>query len=178
MPGGLKLNVGCGYDYREGYVNIDGDGTLPKVDKVIDLTHETLCDHFGPGTPAGPVEHVLANDFIEHHTHWEAVGLLRQFHAVLAPAGTLRMKLPDFEAIITNPRWPIPQKIMMLFGGQDIPQGEADTSHRRKYPQYFCHKYAYTRASMTRELEQVGFDQVQTEPDHSNFIITARKPPA
>jgi hypothetical protein len=31
---------------------------------------------------------------------------------------------------------------------------------------------------MTRELEQVGFDQVQTEPDHSNFIITARKPPA
>jgi len=31
----LKLNIGCGYDPREGFVNIDGRNDLPKVDGVI-----------------------------------------------------------------------------------------------------------------------------------------------
>jgi len=31
----LKLNIGCGYDPREGFVNIDGRNDLPKVDRVI-----------------------------------------------------------------------------------------------------------------------------------------------
>ena len=31
----IKLNIGCGYDPREGFVNIDGRNDLPKVDRVI-----------------------------------------------------------------------------------------------------------------------------------------------
>ena len=31
----MKLNVGCGTDYREGFINIDGSSELPKVDKVV-----------------------------------------------------------------------------------------------------------------------------------------------
>ena len=172
----MKLNLGCGFDYREGFVNIDGNGQLPRVDKVIDLTHESVTKYFGPDSESSlEVEHVLANDFIEHHTHWEATQLMRDFFQILAPGGTLEMKLPDFESII-NGKHTSHQKIMMLFGGQDIPQGDKDPSHRKKYPHYFQHKYAYTRATMQKELEAIGFVEVETKPDYTNFIVTARKP--
>lgn len=172
----MKLNVGCGFDYREGFVNIDGDGTLPRVDKVIDLTHESITSYFGKESLSGAEpEHILASDFIEHHTHWEATRLLRDFFSILRPGGTLEMKLPDFESII-NGRHTAHQKIMMLFGGQDIPQGDRDPSHRKMYPQYFCHKYAYTQEMMRQELQRIGFVEVETKPDYTNFIVTAKKP--
>jgi predicted SAM-dependent methyltransferase len=172
----MKLNVGCGYDYREGFVNIDGDGTLPRVDQVIDLSAESVRRYYGPGSESGPlVDHVLASDFIEHHFHWEAVRLIADFFAILKPGGTIEFRLPDFLSII-NGNHPVRQKIMMLFGGQDIPQGESDPSHRQKFPQYFAHKYAYTIETMSEELRRAGFDQIEARPAGTNFIITARKP--
>lgn len=167
----MKLNIGCGYDYREGFVNIDGNPNLPRVDRVIDLSDDALPNHFEEGS----VGHILASDFIEHHYHWEAIQLLKDFFRILRSGGTIEMRLPDFEAIMTG-NYPTRRKIIMLFGGQDIPQGEKDVSHRRRFPQYFCHKYAYTPETMTEELQAVGFSDIQTSPDYSNFIVTARKP--
>lgn len=175
----VKLNVGCGSDFREGWVNIDGNAKLARVDLVLDLPRESLRAHFGPAAPTGRhADHVLACDFIEHHTHWEAVGLLKEFFAILVPGGTIELRLPDFEAIINDTRLSSQQKIMSLFGGQDVSQGEADTTNRRTYPQYFCHKYAYTRDSMAEELRQVGFTDVVVRPAGGNMIATARKPTA
>jgi predicted SAM-dependent methyltransferase len=174
--GGVRINVGCGSDYRDGFVNIDGNPNLPRVDLVLDLPRESLCGHFGPGSARGPVRHVLANDFIEHHTHWEAIGLLRDFFAILAPGGTIELKLPDFEYIAGNAKFSMHQKIMMIFGGQDISQGEADTSHRRNFPQYFCHKHAYTKQTMAEELRQLGFESIEARQNGTNMIVTARKP--
>src|SRR5690606_29621314 len=107
-----QLNIGCGFDYREDFINIDGNATLPRVDLVLDLPHQSLVDHFGPGRQR--VRHVLASDFIEHHTHWEGVGLLKEFFAILDPGGTIELRLPDFESIINLPNHSSRQKIMML----------------------------------------------------------------
>jgi predicted SAM-dependent methyltransferase len=59
----MKLNIGCGTDYREGFINIDGSSVLPRVDKVIDISSEELTSHF----KSGEIKHILANDIIEHH---------------------------------------------------------------------------------------------------------------
>jgi len=45
----IKLNIGCGYDPREGFVNIDGRNDLPKVDRVINLSKESLLKYLGWG---------------------------------------------------------------------------------------------------------------------------------
>lgn len=42
----MKLNIGCGTDYREGFINIDGSNSLTRVDKVIDTASETLLTFF------------------------------------------------------------------------------------------------------------------------------------
>jgi len=79
----IKLNIGCGYDPREGFINIDGRNDLPKVDRVINLSKESLLKYFRVGT----VDFILANDFIEHHFHWEAVRILKDFYSLLKPGG-------------------------------------------------------------------------------------------
>jgi hypothetical protein len=174
-PAVTKLNVGCGPDYREGYVNIDGNAGLPRVEVVATLPEETLLDHFEPGS----VDEILASDFIEHHSHWEAVKIMSDFYELLKPGGVLEMKLPDFQAIISSWTKAPEMKIRMLFGGQDVP-GERDSAvvldARREHPEFFCHKYAYTRRSMRAELEELGFQDVLTKRDGKNFVVTAAKP--
>lgn len=168
----LRLNVGCGNDYREGFINIDGRDDLPRVDWVIDLSKESLLKYFKEGT----VDFILANDFVEHHFHWEGVRIMKDFYALLKPGGALEMRLPDFECICSSSELSIAQKINLLFGGQDIPQGEADPSSRKKYPGFFCHKYAYTRDTMKQEFEAIGFKDIVTGQEGTNFVVTAVKP--
>jgi len=173
MKSPLRLNVGCGNDYREGFINIDGRADLPRVDRVINLSKESLLKYFKEET----VDFILANDIIEHHFHWEGVRIMKDFYALLKPGGTLEMRLPDFECICSSSELSMPQKINLLFGGQDIPQGEENPSSRKRYPEFFCHKYAYTQTTLKEELEAVGFKNITTRKEGTNFVVTSIKPP-
>lgn len=168
----LKLNIGCGYDPREGFINIDGRNDLPKVDRVINLSKKSLLKYFRAGT----VDFILAKDFIEHHFHWEAVRILKDFYSLLKPGGGLEMRLPDFEHICSSSEHSMTQKINLLFGGQDIPQGEPDPSSRKRFPEFFCHKYSYTQDTMKQELEAAGFKNIVMQREGTNFVVTAGKP--
>jgi hypothetical protein len=168
-----QLNIGCGTDYREGFINIDGSDTLAKVDKIIDLGRESLLDHFA----AGEIDFIIANDIVEHQFHWEAVRLLTEFFTLLADGCTAKIRVPDAEYIINSTQIPIGRKISLLFGGQDIPQrvnAEMDNS-RKKHPQFFCHKYGWTMEAMRRELKRVGFSQVTCKSAGTNFVAYATK---
>jgi len=168
----MKLNIGCGQDYRDGFVNIDGRDDLPQIDQIINLSKHSLFDYFA----AGSVDYLLANDFIEHHFHWQAVSLLADFFQLLSTGGTLEMRLPDCDYIVHAEHLTIDQKITLLFGGQDIPQGEADPGSRKRFPEFFCHKYGYTQDTLRRELQTVGFADIQTSAAGTNFIVLAKKP--
>lgn len=167
----LKLNVGCGHDYREGFINIDGSDLLPKVDKVINLSNDTLLNHFEKES----VDLIVAKDFIEHFFHWEAVKILNDFYELLNNKGVLKMKLPDFKYICKSRLISIEQKIIFLYGGQDKNQGKEKDSYREKFPEFFCHKYAYTQKTMKEELTNVGFSKIKTKGRHKNFYVEAIK---
>jgi len=125
----------------------------------------------------GEVDYILANDIIEHHYHWEAVKLMQEFHALLKPGGQAEIRVPDAEHIIKSWRYSIDKKLNYLFGGQDIPQGrdaEMDES-RKKFPQYFCHKFGWTRKLMKKELYAIGFSQVICKRARTNFITYVTK---
>lgn len=169
----MKLNVGCGTDYREGFINIDGSNTLPKVDKVIDISNESLLSHFSEGE----IEYILANDIIEHHFHWEAVQILKDFFVLLKNGGVAEIRVPDAEVIIKSWKLTINKKLNLLFGGQDIPQGrnvKMDES-RKKFPQFFCHKFGWTKKLMKKELKTIGFTKVIFKKYQTNFIACATK---
>lgn len=169
----MKLNIGCGTDYRNGFCNIDGSDTLAKVDKVVDISTESLLDHF----KAGEVDFILANDIIEHHFHWEAVRILREFYVLLKAGAEAEIRVPDAEHIIKSWRLSLDQKLTLLFGGQDVPQGRDDEmdKSRRLFPHFFCHKYGWTRDRMQITLKEIGFSDVKTKRAGTNFVANAIK---
>lgn len=169
----IALNVGCGADYRPGFINIDASSELNRVDRIIDISSERLSDCFEPGS----VDFILANDIIEHHYHWEAVRILSDFHTILKPGGECEIRVPDCERIMRSWRYSTERKLTLLFGGQDVPQGNpADMeASRRKHPQLFCHKYGWSRARMKAELAGIGFRSMSFRRSGTNFITKAVK---
>ncbi|MGO9468486.1 MAG: class I SAM-dependent methyltransferase [Isosphaeraceae bacterium] len=172
-PGHIRLNVGCGTDYREGFINIDGSDALPRVDRVINVVQERLDAILGKEF----ADYVLANDIVEHVHHWSAVDLLDQFFQVLKPGGGAQIRVPDCEYIIASNRWTIEEKLIMLYGGQEVPRGlDAKTDESRKrYPQFHCHEYGWTMKRMIADLNKVGFRRVAFRREEMNFVAYAVK---
>ena len=83
-----KLNLGCGYDYRRGFINIDFYNS-----SVADLTSPL-------GTldlPENHFEYIVLNDVIEHLGYCEASFLLSKLYLWLKADGILAIKTPHIE---------------------------------------------------------------------------------
>lgn len=167
-----KLNIGCGVDYREGFINIDGSSTLKNVDIILFIPKEKLINKFEMNS----IDFILCNDFLEHHFHFEAIEILKDFVNVLKVGGQLEIRVPESKFIILNPLFSISKKLTLLFGGQDIPQGnkEMDES-REKFPEYFCHKYGWTKQSLRDELLKLNLKIINIRRVGTNVVIKAEK---
>ena len=87
----MKLNLGCGKrNFGEDWVHIDGG------------THEHLHSRDITTLPfeGGTVELVYASHVLEYFDREEAVDVLKEWKRVLVPEGTLRLAVPDFEAMV------------------------------------------------------------------------------
>ena len=89
-----RLNLGCGNDYREGWVNHD---YLPhvKADVYFDL------NKYPYPLKAGQFDGVYASHVIEHLDR--PIRALEEIHRVLKPGGILVMKSPHFSRGFTDP---------------------------------------------------------------------------
>ncbi len=165
-----KLNIGCGDDYREGFINIDGSDTLKRIDKVIKIPEQKIASIYDISS----IDYILCNDFIEHHYHFEAIEILKDFYNVLKEKGQLEIRVPDSNYIIINPFYSFEKKLTLLFGGQDVPQGnlEMDKS-RKKYPEFFCHKYGWNKERIIKDLKQIGFTINNIKRVGTNIVVKA-----
>ena len=82
-----KLNLGCGTDIREGWVNLDS-AALPGVDVVHDINSLPLP------FAADSFDEIVCQDILEHIADYTP--LLKELHRVLAPGGMLRVRVPHF----------------------------------------------------------------------------------
>jgi len=80
-----KLNLGCGKDIREGFINIDRIA-WPGVDLVLDLSCNKLP--FDDGT----VNEIRAYDILEHLWDWE--NLMHECIRVLKVWGVIEIHVP------------------------------------------------------------------------------------
>ena len=81
-----RLNLGCGLDIREGWVNLDS-AKLPGVDVVHDLAVVPL-----PFADASFSE-ILCQDVLEHVNY---APVLRDLHRILRPGGRVVIRSPHF----------------------------------------------------------------------------------
>jgi len=162
----MKLNLCCGDDVREGYINIDVRKTRPNV-FVLDLEKDLLKPF-----PDNSVDEIIARDCIEHISWRRVEDLLRDIHRVLKCGGKFYMQVPDLEAIakkaIFNPDaclgnlcgWKLIS--YWVYGGQDYPEN--------------THKAGFTMPTLKRFLEQIGFEVEKIQNDGgTNIQAWARK---
>ena len=90
----LKLHLGCGNTYFEGYVNIDYPQSEHTVMKpVADVFADFTKLEYAPGS----VDEIRAHHVFEHFNRAEALKLLFQWRKWLKPNGVLHLETPDFD---------------------------------------------------------------------------------
>jgi len=162
----MKLNLCCGDDIRDGYINIDIRRTKPNV-LVIDLEKELLTMF-----PSNSAEEIIARDCIEHISWRRVEDLLKDIYRVLKCGGKVYIQVPDLEAIakkvILNPDFKYGELegwkaiSFWIYGGQDY--------------EYNYHKAGFTIPTLRKLLESIGFvvDDIRNDGG-SNIVCFARK---
>lgn len=89
----MKLHLGCGHNYIEGWINVDGPkDELCYNDLMADI-HARIEDL---DYPDNSVDEILMNAVFEHFPRHVAIMQLRKFYKWLKPGGKLTILVPDF----------------------------------------------------------------------------------
>jgi predicted SAM-dependent methyltransferase len=156
-----KLNLGCGYDLRQGYVNVDFQD-FHKPDLVGDVRDL-------PMLPAGYFEEIVAQDVLEHMPRQDTPVALAEWNRLLCIGGLLHLRAPNViglaELCLSPERQSIEdQKLLVqcLFGTQAY-NGD-------------WHLTGFTEKLLRYYLAEAGFEVLTLLPkDHWLFEATARK---
>jgi predicted SAM-dependent methyltransferase len=89
-----RLNVGCGNNLIEGYINIDSEASL-YPDIIADIKYGLPFDE-------NSVQEILFFHTIEHIEEKYHEQILREFHRILEPEGTLLISYPEFITCAQN----------------------------------------------------------------------------
>lgn len=79
-----KINFGCGYDYRDGYLNVDVDPACEPDVLIINDDYSVL--------PADSFDEVMANDVLEHIPRSQTAAVLLDWSEYLVIGGSLHIQ--------------------------------------------------------------------------------------
>jgi hypothetical protein len=90
----MKLHLGCGQRYLEGYLNVDFplSAHTAQTESVADLHADITTLRY----PAASVDEVRLHHVFEHFPRPIACGLLACWYSWLKPYGVLHIEVPDF----------------------------------------------------------------------------------
>lgn len=92
----MKLHLGCGEKYLEGYTNID----YPPAEHSVQITSvaDTYADLLECSYAAASIQEVRLHHVFEHFSRATACALLASWHSWLQLGGVIRIEVPDFQA--------------------------------------------------------------------------------
>lgn len=130
-----------------------------------------VCDAYGDamGLPVGDLQadELLLRQVFEHLSIREARRALTEFHRVLRPGGVLRIDVPDHDGTVRKIR-------------EDGDPFWARHLLGTKRNDVAYHVMSYSRESLTRLVEEHGFDRQAEEPNvhfYPAFCLRFTKPP-
>jgi predicted SAM-dependent methyltransferase len=150
IGGGLKLNIGCGRNYRRGYVNIDAfDDTV--ADKLMAAEDMDFEDNM--------FSEVACIHTLEHLGPARSIYALSEIYRVLQPSGVLLLQTPDlvtsFMSFVKG-NWEKRKLIMNWVFGLDSPG--------------MSHRYGFPAELLQLVLREVGFEEIKIEYIDTNSL--------
>jgi len=144
---GVNLNLGCWHRHIPGWVHID----------LCDMAHidykSSIDDLSMFGDSA--VDLIYSSHSFEYFDRQRAVAVLAEWRRVLKPGGTLRLAVPDFDALLRvyDTSGDIKRILGPLYGRMEI---ETETG-----PATLYHKTVYNFGSLAEVLAENGFADVR-----------------
>lgn len=136
---GIKLHLGCGDYWFDGYVNIDIN-VYGGTDMLYDIRK---------GLPFQPevAEIIEAYEVLEHFNSDETFDLLEDWKRVLIPGGKIKISVPDMDGLIAMYPNDKDQAMKMIYGFVDHPN----------------HKQGFTLEKITKLFEDHGFKIIEAK---------------
>jgi predicted SAM-dependent methyltransferase len=157
----MKLNLGCGFDHRAGYLNVDMH-PFTNPDLVADVLDLSML-------PAATYDEIIAQDVLEHFRWCDTPRALLEWNRLLRQGGSLFIRTTYIVGLAKRFRYPeyqdIPtQKLLVVnLFSQQLMEGD-------------CHLTAVSERLIRYYLWETGFE-VKTigVRDEWLFDIHARK---
>lgn len=148
----MKLHIGCGKVYLHGWVN---------VDLFSNTAADLCCDITRLPFPSEHFDTVYASHVLEHVHRHMVIATLQHWRDVLKLGGTLRLAVPDFEAVCEQyqQNGNLDELMGLLYGGQN---------YSRNY-----HTVIFDESTLTAALRKVGFRHINRwdwrKTEHSEY---------
>lgn len=142
QDGAIRLHLGCGKVDHPKFTNID---LLP----YPHVHYLRPIDDLKPFA-AESVDLIYASHCLEHFPFRKVPAVLREWHRVLKPGGTLRLSVPNFDTVVDA----------YLASGREIESVHQVVVGGQDYKHNF-HFVLFNRRSLTAALEQCGFVEVR-----------------
>lgn len=148
----VKLNVGCGTDYKNGWINIDNnsDDNIEKLDLNWDLRNPLPFKD-------GSVDYIFNEHFVEHLTVEESQRAIKDFMRTLKPGGVMRIAMPNLEdsiEIYLDKNWK--KRSFIKDHGLEFVETPAELLNMSF--SWWGHKWIYDWPELKRRLNQAGYN--------------------
>ncbi|MEO1440193.1 MAG: methyltransferase domain-containing protein, partial [Chloroflexota bacterium] len=173
----LQLNLGCGFDIRAGWLNVDIENwkkKKPDAEGVL-IAHDLRRPL---PLPEGCCAFVYSSHFWEHLDYQTGYRMMQDVHRMLQPGGIFRVVVPDYrkysdayvngdEAFFTTLEEAMPDGWVRRIPGAEC---TADHMHFMAY-QWGEHKCLYDPERMGKMLTVAGFTDVREVPFDADMDI-------
>lgn len=163
MEKAIKINLGAGKDYREGYINVDNQQMYPdaKVDFNQDIKDFSISNN--------STEEILLSHVTMYLRPEELRPLLKKWHKWLQVGGKMIIETADFRKLCRLVVSTYPKEIVISHGLINI-FGTKETGP---------HRWGWTRQTLADELNIAGFSKIKfergTKKPKRDFIIIGIK---
>ena len=169
----MRLNLACGTDIRDGWVNLDVVQKWPLARRACDKVWDARTDMIPCGD--GEATEIYAGYLLMHLAPKYHELVLEDIFRVLSPSGTLMVGEADMRIVMA--RWleiPSDERLCELIWGE---QGSV---HGPELADFDKHCHGFTEGSLKKLLDKAGFcDFNRTSIHHPDVFyeltLTCRK---
>lgn len=156
-----KLNLGCGFDLRAGYLNVDFND-FHNPDLLADVRKLDML-------PTAYYDEIIAQDVLEHLPRADTGVALAEWARLLRTAGTLRLRVPNIFGLVELFSRPendtVEQHELLIQSAYGTQAYEGD-----------YHLTGFTERLLDHYLRVAGFTKVRFQPrDEWLFDIVAER---
>lgn len=152
---GKKLNLGCGKDYRQGWVNLDA---------VISVHPDVVHDISKPlPFKDQNFDFVLAQDILEHFTKEDVVLVIGEIARILKVGGQLEVRVPNVTDIVNR------------FTDDEETRNEFLYGTTFETGVFGAHKVGFTAVRLVSMMSLANLELVSLKEKETNFVGTFKK---